>query len=579
MKTAQNIALILYAACLCAWSYIIAGGHWLAAVPVAGWFHTIASPQISQVSSLSAAQAALVFAIQRQRPAMHDTQALTECIQRDFEFQGLGPRKVVADFSGGHLSSDGGVLLLRELDARLGVSAGLAGCFTDLRSQEWVEHPLPVLVAQRLYGLALGYEDVNDHDRLRLDPLFAAACGREDLLGEQRRLEADRGKPLAGKSTLNRLELGAREREGHYRKIQPDPERIEDLLVDMGVKSIRRKSRVIVIDLDATDDPVHGGQEGRFFHGYYKSYCYLPLYAFCGDIPLWAQLRKSDRGAAEGSVEALKKMLRAIRRRFGRKVAVIVRGDSGFSNDELMSWIEARRNVYYCFGQARNARLERMLEPSFDEVLEELGHPDLVLAAQAAGADKVPGVGDLEGSARRFADLRYRTLKSWSRERRLIGKAEITNGKRNPRYIVTNIRGNESWARGRPEYADARALYEEFYCARGDMENRIKEQQLDLFADRTSTRFMASNQLRLWMSTFAYLLMSRLRALALAGTRLERASAGSIRIHLLKIAAQVTVSVRRVYVRLASACPAADVFAAAQARLRMLPACRGAGSG
>jgi hypothetical protein len=506
---------------------------------------------------------------------MHDAQAETDCKQSDFEFQGLGKRKVVADFTGGHLSSDGGALLLREADRHLGLSRRLAGCFTDLRKPELVEHQLPVLVAQRVYGLALGYEDINDHDRLRLDPLFAAACGREDLLGEQRHHQEDRGRPLAGKSTLNRLELGAREREGHYRKIQADAGKIEDLLVDTGVKSIPRNTGVIVIDFDATDDPLHGAQEGKFFHGYYKSYCYLPLYAFCGDIPLWAELRKSDRGAAKGTVEALEKILRKIRKRFGRKVAVIVRGDSGFSNDELMSWIEARHHVYYCFGQARNARLERMLEPGFDEVLEELGYPELVEAAQAAGADELPGIEGLEGSARRFVELRYRTLTSWSCERRLVGKAEITNGKKNPRYIVTNIVGDEDWAQGKMQYADGRGLYEEFYCARGDMENRIKEQQLDLFADRTSTRYMASNQLRLWLSTFAYVLVSRMRALALKGTRLARSTAGSIRIQLLKIAAQVTVSVRRVYIRLASACPAADVFVTAQARLRRLPAASG----
>ena len=454
------------------------------------------------------------------------------------------------------------------------LSNQLAACFTDLRDPDLIEHQLSRLITQRVYGLALGFEDINDHDRLRLDPLFAAACGREDLLGEQRRHLEDRGKPLVGKSTLNRLELGAREREGHYRKIQADADKIEDLLVDTGVKSVPRKTRVIIIDFDATDDPLHGAQEGKLFHGYYKSYCCLPLYAFCGAIPLWAELRKSDRGAATGTIEALEKILRKIRQRFGKKATVIVRGDSGYSNDDLMSWIEARRGVYYCLGKARNPRLERMLEPGFDEVLEvleELGYPDLVSAARAAGASEDPGIEDLEGSARRFVELRYRTLNSWSCERRLIGKAEVTNGKKNPRYIVTNIRGDEDWAQGKTEYADGRGLYEEFYRARGDMENRIKEQQIDLFADRTSTRYMASNQLRLWLSTFAYVLTSRLRALGLQGTRMARSTAGNIRVHLLKIAAQVTVGARRVYVSLASACPAADVFATAQARLRRLP--------
>jgi hypothetical protein len=498
---------------------------------------------------------------------MQDTQAQTDCKQHQFEFQGLGKRKVVADFSGGHLSSDGGTLLLREVDGLLGVSRRLSHCFTDQRDARWVQHELTTLIAQRVHGIALGYEDVNDHERLRLDPLFAASCGRTDLLGEQR-VGEDEGKPLAGKSTLNRLELGAQENEGHYRKIQADAGKIEDLLVETGVKAIPRKSRVIVIDFDATDDAIHGEQEGRFYHGYYRSYCYLPLYAFCGDIPLWAELRTSDRDGSKGTREALEKILRTIRKRFGRKVVVIVRGDSGFCRDGLMDWIEGQRNVHYCLGLARNARLEKMLEPAFDEVLEELGYNDLLLAAAAAGADEAPGIEELEGSARRFEELRYRTRKSWSCERRVIGKAEVTNGKKNPRYIVTDIRGDEAWARGQAQYADGKNLYEKFYCARGDMENRIKEQQLDLFADRTSTHYMASNQLRLWFSTFAYLLMSRLRAVGLRGTRLEKASVGSIRTHLMKIAALLTVSARRVYVRLASACPMADVFALAHARLR-----------
>ena len=500
---------------------------------------------------------------------MRDTQALTDCKQKDFEFQGLGPRRIVADFSGGHLSSDGGSLLLRELDAKLGLSRKLSKCFVDCRDPRWVQHDLATLVAQRMHGIALGYEDINDQEGLRHDPLFAVTCGRKELPGEQRFGE-DIGQPLAGKSTLNRFELGAAESDGHYRKIQADSEKIENLLVEIGVKAIPRKSRVIVIDFDATDDPIHGDQEGKFFQGYYRRYCYLPLYGFCGDIPLWAQLRKSDGDGSKGTREALEKILAAIRKRFGRKVAVIVRGDSGFCREELMKWLEQAHNVYYCFGFSRNQRVERMLEPAFEEVLEELGYHDLVLAAAAAGADTLPGIDAVEGSARRFVELTYRTLKSWSRHRRMIGKAEVTNGKKNPRYIVTNIGGDEDWARGKPEYADGRNLYEKFYCARGDMENRIKEQQLDLFADRTSTRCMASNQLRLWFSTFAYLLLSRLRALALQGTRLARATAGSIRVHLMKIAAQVTISVRRVHVRLASACPMADVFALAHQRLTAL---------
>lgn len=497
---------------------------------------------------------------------MQNTQAQTQCNQKEFQFQDLGSRKVVADFSGGLLSSDGGTLLLRELDGVLGLSAKLARCFTDWRDHRWVEHELPHMIAQRLHGIALGYEDINDHDKLRLDPLFAASCGRGDLLGHDRPGQG-RGKPLAGKSTLNRLELGVHGQSGHYRKIQADNEKIEDLLVETGVKAIARKSRVIVLDFDATDDRIHGEQEGRFYHGYYKSYCYLPLYCFCGDIPLWAELRKSDRDASKGTLEALRKIIAAIRRRFGKKVRVVVRGDSGFCRDELMGWIEGQRNVHYCFGVARNSRLEKMLEPAFGRVLEELGYNELVEAAKSVGASELPGMEGLEGSSRAFEELRYQTRKTWGVQRRVIGKAEVTHGKKNPRFIVTDIEGNEGWAEGMGQFSNGKDMYEKFYCARGDMENRIKEQQMDMFADRTSTHHMASNQLRLWFSTFAYLLVSQFRARALLGTRLERASAGSIRLHLFKIAAEVTVSVRRVYVRLASACPMADVFARAHARL------------
>jgi hypothetical protein len=520
---------------------------------------------------LSGGIIALVFDKQTKRRDMPTTQTQTDCIQRTFGFQGIGKRKVEVDFSGGHLSSDGGGLLLGEVDKRLGLCRRLSECFTDCRDQRLIEHTLPTLIAQRVQAIALGYEDINDHDRLRLDPLLAVNCGRPDVLGEQRHSTEDKGKPLAGKSTLNRLELGAQSTHGHYRKIQANAEEIEDLLLETGVKAIPRKSEVIVLDFDATDDPIHGDQEGRFFHGYYKNYCYLPLYCFCGDIPLWAELRESNQDGSAGTKEALEKILKAIRKRFGKHVIVIVRADSGFCRNELLSWIEQQPKVHYCIGLARNSRLEKLLEPTFAEVLEDLGYNQLVECAQAAGADKLPEISQLEGSARGFADLRYKTLKSWDCERRVIGKAEVTNGKKNPRYIVTDLTGEEQWAQiaeNKVVFENGKSLYEKFYCARGEMENKIKEQQLDMFADRTSTGYMKSNQLRLWFSTFAYMLVSRLRAVALRGTRLSNATVGNIRVQLMKIAAQVTVSVRRVYVRLASSCPAADVFAQAHRNLQ-----------
>jgi hypothetical protein len=353
-----------------------------------------------------------------------------------------------------------------------------------------------------------------------------------------------------------------------YKKIQAHPERIEALLLERGVAALPRKSEVIVLDFDATDDPLHGAQEGRFFHGYYRDYCYLPLYCFCGDIPLWAQLRTSERDASEGTLEALQKITAAIRQRLGEEVVILVRADSGFCREALMSWIESQPNMHYCLGLARNERLSALLEPAFVQTATLLDE-ELMLAAASAGAIARP---EVEGTARTFAELRYRTLKSWSRERRVVGKAEITNGKDNPRYIVTSLTGKEAWAAPHEMFRDGQSLYEKFYCARGEMENRIKEQQLDLFADRTSTAFMSSNQLRLWLSTFAYLLVGGLRAHALRGTRLARATVGTIRLHLLKIGAQLSVSVRRIYVRLSSAFPMADIFAAAHRRLRAAPA-------
>ena len=495
---------------------------------------------------------------------MHTAQATTECKQQTFGFQQLGSRRVEADFTGGHLSSDGGVLLLSEVDRACALCEKLAACFTDFREQDYVEHALPVLLRQRILGLALGYEDINDHEKLRLDPLLATACGRADVLGEERTQAIDKGKPLAGKSTLNRLELGAQEINARTKKIQAHPELIEALLLREGVNAIPRKSEVIILDFDATDDRIHGNQEGRFYHGYYGDYCYLPLYCFCGDIPLWAQLRTSDRDGSDGTLEALQKIIPAIRERFGKHTQILVRADSGFCREALMAWIEAQDNMSYVIGLARNQRLEALLSPSFWESAAQLDE-EMVLCAKAAGATAPP---ELPGTARTFAELRYRTLKTWSRERRVIGKAELVEGKQNPRYIVTSISGEEAWAKPHGWFQSGQSLYEQCYCARGDAENRIKEQQLDMFADRTSTAYKSSNQLRLWLSTFAYMLMRQLRATALAGTKLAKATVGTIRLQLMKIAAQVTVSVRRVYVRLCSASPMQAIFAHAHQALR-----------
>jgi Transposase DDE domain group 1 len=461
-------------------------------------------------------------------------------------FNNLASRQVVTDFSAGHVSTDGGMLLLRQIDEGLGISRSLAGCFHDHRNPLFTEHSVRELVAQRLLGLAAGYEDLNDHNLLRLDPLFAVAVGKEDPLGSGRAPQ-DQGKALASASTLNRLELG-NNKNSRCHKISADHEAIEDTLLRKGARCLPKDSLEVVIDLDTTDDPLHGHQEGRFFHGFYGCYCYLPLFAFVGSVPLWAQLRTSEGDAARGAVDALRKIVSAVRKRCP-KARIIVRADSGFCREEIMAWCETQQPaVYYCLGLARNSRLVELIEQKFARVRE---------SAILCG-----------GVARGFTEFQYQTLKSWTRSRRVIAKAEVLQDKANPRFIVTNLP-----AKGFDQDPDsldrfgAQKCYENFYCARGDMENQIKQQYLDLEADRTSTHWMASNQLRLWFSAFALLLIQRLRTLALRGTQLANATAGTIRQRLLKIGAMVTVSTRRVYVRLASAFPLQSLFAQAHRAL------------
>jgi hypothetical protein len=465
-------------------------------------------------------------------------------------FDDLGTRQVQADFSGGALSSDGGVLLLRQADAALGLTQRLAGCFTDERQQVYVDHSVRQLVAQRIYGLALGYEDLNDHDWLRLDPLLATACDKRDPLGQDRFNPAHRGVALAGASTLNRLEL-SNNKSTRAHKLAHDPRQVEDCLLQLGVRCLPKRAEEIVVDLDAMGHRLHGLQEGRHFSAYYGDYCYLPLYVFVGDFPLWAQLRTSDKQSADGVVAALAKIIPAIRQRC-RRARLIVRGDSGFCREAIMAWCEGQTNVYYCLGLAKNSVLVERLGPAR-------------MGAQIrwclCGAAQV----------REFAEFEHQTVRgSWSRPRRVIGKAEVTAQGYNPRFVVTNLpahgfKGNEDQTRFTPA-----RLYEELYCARGEMENVLKQQTLDLQADRMSTHFLASNQLRLWLAALAYLLLERVRTLGLAGTELAQATVGSIRLKLLKVAAQVRVSVRRVHVQLSSAYPLQSLFRLCHRRLMAL---------
>jgi hypothetical protein len=473
----------------------------------------------------------------------------TDCNAQPLLFQALGSRQVVADFSGGTLSSDGGVLLLRQADASLRLTESLAECFDDGRAQVYVDHSVRQLVAQRTYGTALGYEDLNDHDRLRLDPLLAAACDKEDPLGQDRFNPAHRGMALAGASTLNRLEL-SNNKSTRAHKLKHDPRKVEACLLAMGVRCLPKRAAEIVVDLDAMGHRLHGQQEGRHFQAYYDDYCYLPLYVFVGDFPLWAQLRTSDQDGADGVVAALEKIIPAIRKRC-RRARIIVRGDSGFCREEIMAWCERQTNVYYCLGLAKNSVLVERLEPALVS-----GQIRRCLCGLA--------------SAREFTEFAYQTVRSWSRARRVIGKAEVTAQGPNPRFVVTNLpangfAGDEDQTRFTPT-----PLYEQLYCARGEMENVLKQQVLDLRADRMSTHYLASNQLRLWLAAFAYLLLERVRTLGLAGTELARATVGSVRLKLLKVAAQVRVSVRRVYVQLSTAYPLQTLFRLCHRRLMAL---------
>lgn len=473
----------------------------------------------------------------------------TDCNDQPLLFQDLGSRKVVADFTGGMLSSDGGALLLRQVDRGLGLTRRLAACFHDQRDGRFVDHSPEQLLAQRLYGLALGYEDLNDHGRLRLDPLLAVACEKSDPLGQDRVCPEHRGIALAAPATLNRLEL-SNNKQTRAHKLPHDPEQIEATLLAISVRCLPKHAREVVLDLDAMGHLVHGTQEGRHFNTYYGDYCYLPLYVLAGDLPLWAQLRTSDQGAAEGVVPALEKIVAAIRKRC-RGARIIVRGDSSFSTEEILAWCEGQREVYYAAGLAKNSVLIDKLGPAL---------------ADARARHCLTG----GASTRVFAEFEYQTQKSWSRPRRVIGKAEVMAAGDNPRFVVTNLpAGGFRDDSDRTRFSPAR-LYEGFYCPRGEMENVLKQQTLDLQADRLSTHHLASNQLRLWLATLAYVLLERVRTIGCRGTELARATAGSVRVKLLKVAAQVTVSVRRVYVQLCSAYPLQGLFRLCQERLSRL---------
>ena len=453
---------------------------------------------------------------------------MTECNQSGFGFEACGSREIMARFDGGAISSDGGAFLLRQTDKRLNLLPRLAECFLDGRNQDLVEHSVLEMISQRIYGLALGYEDLNDHDQLRKDPVFAVLAGRAEM-----------SEPLAGKSTLNRMELGAGSKD-RYKKITFWKDGLDELLVKVFLESHQNPPAEIIVDVDTTDLPLHGKQQGRFFHGYYDHYCYLPLYIFCGEQVLCARLREANQDAAAGSLQEIEKIVTQIRTAWPL-VKIILRGDSGFCRNALMSWCE-NNDVDFVFGLARNQRLRKIIGAEMQQATEQwkqTGKP-----------------------ARVFSEFSYQTKKTkkggWDRERRVAAKAEHIDGKENPRFVVTSLK-KEEWA--------AQELYEKLYCARGDMENRIKE-QFSLFADRVSTETMRANQMRLYLSTMAYVLMSGLRRLGLKETELADAQVSTIRTKLLKIGAQIRVSVRKVWVSMASRYPWQDLYQQVWTNLR-----------
>lgn len=463
----------------------------------------------------------------------------TECNKPSFDFQPLAGRQITAGFTGGTITSDAGALLLREVESATGLLAKLATCFDDHRDPELTEHTVEALVKQRVFALTLGYEDLNDHDQLRTDPLLAVLVGKADPTGQDRVDPRDRGKPLAGKSTLNRLELTpVRANAGHrYKKIVARHCDIDHWFVEAFLALAGAPPPEIVLDLDATDDPLHGHQAGRFFHGYYKNYCYLPLYIFCGEHLLCAKLRPADIDAAAGSAKQVARIVEQIRARWPN-VRIILRGDSGFCRENLMRWCEEHQ-VDFVFGLAKNKRLTQILGRELHEAKQ---------AFEASGQ-----------AARVFKDFTYRTHKTWNRQRRVVGKAEHLAKGANPRFVVTSLPA---------ECSPAQELYEKRYCGRGDMENRIKEQQLYLFADRTSCRTMRANQLRLWLSSAAYVMLAALRQHGLKNTSLEHARCDTIRLKLLKIGAVVRVTVRRVWFSLAESYPYQAIFSQVFANLR-----------
>ena len=467
----------------------------------------------------------------------------TVCKNEKVVFGSTGRREIVGQFDGGTITSDGGGVLLQEAEKRVGVIRMLSECFEDFRDPGRTEHTVEQLLSQRIYGLCSGYEDLNDHDALRGDPLFGLICGKADPSGKDRKHERDRGKPLSGKSTLNRLELSAPGKAAgdRYKKIVADTKKMNEVFVEVFLKLSGEAPEQIILDMDPTDVVLHGNQEGLHFHGYYDCYCYLPLYIFCGSHLLSVILRTADEDPAEGAEAELSRLVKRIREVWP-DTRIIVRADSTFSRESIMKWCEDS-GVDFIFGLSKNSRLT--------EIIPE----DIVDAAvQYTGTGR---------TARIFDDFEYQTVKSWSRPRRVVSKAEYGCRKENPRFVVTSLRGGE--------YEEAKYMYKKVYCGRGDMENRIKEQQYGLFSDRASAGIISANELRMYFSAAGYVLMNAVRILGLSGTAMESAQCFTIRTKLLKIGAQIRITARKTWISWAENYPFRRIFLQALGNIMRIP--------
>lgn len=467
----------------------------------------------------------------------------TDCKETRINFQSLNRREIVGKFDGGHITSDGGAILLKEVEERLGILKEFSECFVDHRHQDSIEHTVLELVSQRIYGLVLGYEDLNDHDQLRCDHLLSVLVGKSDLKGKQRKNPRDQGKPMAGKSTLNRLELGGSQfdEQESYKKIILDFDKVDQLLLQTFTASYEKAPKEIVIDADATDHQLFGSQEGRFFHGYYDEYCYLPLYFFCGDHLLRVRLNEADVDPGHQTLVEFKEIVRCLRETWP-EVRIIFRGDAGFCRDELLSFCEESEEIYYAIGMGQNKRLNGHVAGEMDLAKKQFEQTN--------------------EASRFFRSFEYQTLKSWDKPRRIVGKAEYLLKGENHRFVVTNLKSDNY---------PAKELYEDFYCARGDMENRLKEQQLGLFADRNSTQKLRSNQIRVYLSSIAYCLMRAFREYGLSNTIFKSAQCLTIRLKIFKVAAKIKVSVRKIWISFSEAYPYQNVFFQIKRNLKCMP--------